>query len=106
MAWLLLFAAGLLEIGFALSLKESHGFGRPLPVAGVLVFGALSFLLLSLALRSLPVGSAYAIWTGIGAAGTAIFGMALLGESREALKLASILAIIAGVVGLRLSGAD
>ncbi len=106
MAWLYLFAAGLLEIAFAVSLKESQGFSRLWPSVAAMVAGGFSFLLLTLALRSLPVGSACAIWTGIGAAGTALVGVALLGEAGSLLKLTSIVAIIAGVIGLRLSGAE
>ena len=106
MAWLYLLTAGILEVGFAISLKESHGFSRLWPSLGVLAFGGASFLLLSLALRSLPIGSAYAVWTGIGAAGTALVGVILLGESGNALKALSIAAIVAGVVGLRLTGSE
>lgn len=106
MAWFLVFAAGCLEIAFAVSLKESHGFSRLVPSLGVLIAGAISFLLLSLALRTLPVGTAYAIWTGIGAAGTALVGVYVLGEEGSLLKIASVGAIVAGVVGLRLSGAE
>src|SRR5690606_7167544 len=101
-----LLAAGFMEIAFAISLKESHGFSRLLPSIGVLVAGGISFLLLSLALRTLPIGSAYAIWTGIGAAGTALVGVYLLGESGSLLKAASIAAIVAGVIGLRLTGTE
>ena len=104
MAWIHLLLAGLLEIGFAISLKESHGFSRLLPSLGVLVFGGASFVLLSLALRALPIGTAYAVWTGIGAAGTAIAGVLVLGESGNVFKVLAIVAIIGGVVGLRLTG--
>jgi quaternary ammonium compound-resistance protein SugE len=106
MAWVYLLSAGFLEIGFALCLKESHGFSRAWPSLGVLVFGGLSFLLLSLALRTLPISSAYAIWTGIGAAGTALVSVVLLGESGSLVKLLAIAAIIGGVVGLRLTGSE
>lgn len=106
MAWVYLLAAGCLEIGFAISLKESHGFSRLWPSLGVFVFGGLSFLFLSIALRTLPIGSAYAVWTGIGAAGTALVSVVLLGESGSAVKLISIAAIIGGVIGLRLTGAE
>jgi quaternary ammonium compound-resistance protein SugE len=104
--WVYLITAGFLEIGFALSLKESHGFTRLWPSIGVLIVGGLSFFLLTLALRSLPIGSAYAVWTGIGAAGTAVVGMLLFGESGNALKLLSITAIVTGVIGLRLTGGE
>ena len=104
MAWALVIVAGLFETGFALSLKASAGFTRLVPSVLFVVFAAASFLLLSTALRSLPVGSAYAVWTGIGAAGTAVAGMLFLGESTEVLKLVSIVMIVAGVVGLQLTG--
>ena len=104
MAWALVIIAGLFETGFALSLKASSGFTRVVPSILFVVFAAASFLLLSTALRSLPVGSAYAVWTGIGAAGTAVAGMIFLGESTEILKLVSIVLIVAGVVGLQLTG--
>ncbi len=103
MAWLLIVIAGLLETGFAVALKSSEGFSRLLPSVLFLVFAAGSFTLLSTGLRSLPVGPAYAVWTGIGAVGTAVYGMALLGESVQALKLVSIVLVVAGVVGLQLS---
>ena len=103
MAWALVIIAGLFETGFALSLKASDGFSRPVPSALFVVFAAGSFTLLSLALRTLPVGSAYAVWTGIGAVGTAVAGMLFFGESTEVLKLISIVLIVAGVVGLQLT---
>ena len=104
MAWALVIIAGLFETGFALSLKASSGFTRVVPSILFVVFAAASFLLLSTALRTLPVGSAYAVWTGIGAAGTAVAGMIFLGESTEILKLVSVVLIVAGVVGLQLTG--
>ena len=103
MVWLLVVVAGLFETGFALALKASQGFSRPLPVAAFLVCATLSFGLLSTALRTRPVGPAYAVWTGIGAVGTAVVGMVALGESTSALKLGSIALVVAGVVGLQLS---
>ena len=103
MAWIYLFVAGLFEIGFALGLKFSEGFTRPLPTVGMFAAGALSFYLLSVAMRSLPVGTAYAVWTGIGAAGTAVLGILLLEESGDVLRVLSIALILVGVVGLRLS---
>lgn len=103
MAWLLVMLAGLLETGFAVALKASEGFSRLVPSVLFVVFAAGSFTLLSIALRTLPVGPAYAVWTGIGAAGTAIVGMVFLGESVGVLKLVSIVLVIAGVVGLQLS---
>ncbi len=106
MAWLLVVIAGLLETGFAIALKASEGFTRWLPSVLFIAFAGGSFTLLSLALRTLPVGPAYAMWTGIGAAGTAIVGMIFLGESTQVLKLVSIVLIIAGVVGLQLTSSS
>lgn len=103
MAWLLVVIAGVLETGFAVALKSSEGFTRTVPSILFVVFAAGSFFLLSTGLRSLPVGAAYAVWTGIGAVGTAVYGMVFLDESTEALKLVSIALVIAGVVGLQLS---
>ena len=103
MTWILLFVAGLFEIGFALGLKYSEGFSRLLPTLGMLGAGGLSFYLLSTAMKTLPAGTAYAVWTGIGAAGTAVVGILLLGESSSPLRLASLAFIVAGVIGLRLA---
>ena len=103
MAWLFVVIAGVLETGFAVALKYSDGFSRWVPTALFLLFAAGSFTLLSTGLRSLPVGPAYAVWTGIGAAGTAVFGMIFLGESTAVLKLVSLGLVIAGVVGLQLT---
>jgi quaternary ammonium compound-resistance protein SugE len=103
MAWVLVFVAGLLEMAWALLLKQSAGFTRPIPTIGFFISLMLSMFLLAQALRTLPVGNAYAVWTGIGAAGTAIVGMLLLGESRDVLKLISLVLLIAGIVGLRLT---
>jgi quaternary ammonium compound-resistance protein SugE len=102
MAWVLLGLAGLLEIAFALSLKASEGFTRLGASALTIAAGVSSVVLLSLALRTLPVGSGYAVWTGIGAAGTAILGIALMGDSAAPARLACIALILAGVIGLRL----
>jgi len=104
MAWVYLIIAGLMETVFAVALKQSDGFSRLWPSVTFAVASAISFTLLSLALRTLPVGTAYAVWTGIGAAGTAIVGIVFLGESRDILRLVSITLIVAGVVGLRLAG--
>lgn len=103
MAWLLLIVAGILECGFAICLKLSDGFSKPVPTVGFVLFAAGSLLLLNLALRSLPVGTAYAVWTGIGAAGTALLGILFLGGTAGALRLAAIGLIVAGVVGLQLA---
>jgi quaternary ammonium compound-resistance protein SugE len=102
MAWVLLGIAGLLEIAFALSMKLSEGFTRLVPGLLTVATGLSSVILLSLALRTLPVGSGYAVWTGIGAAGTAILGMAFLGDSAAPSRLFCILLILAGVIGLKL----
>jgi quaternary ammonium compound-resistance protein SugE len=106
MAWIMLVIAGFFEIGFALSLKASNGFTRPLPTLLFAITGATSFFLLTQALRTLPVGVAYAVWTGIGAAGTAIIGMLVLGESRDLPKLIALAALIGGIIGLRLTGGE
>lgn len=103
MAWVLIVVAGLLETGFAVALKASEGFSKLVPSVLFIVFAGASFTLLSTGLRSLPVGPAYAVWTGIGAVGTAVWGMAFLGESTAVLKLVSIALVVAGVVGLQLS---
>jgi quaternary ammonium compound-resistance protein SugE len=102
MAWVLLGIAGLLEIAFAFSMKASEGFTRLVPGLLTVATGVSSVFLLSLALRTLPVGSGYAVWTGIGAAGTAILGMALLGDSAAPMRLLCIALILAGVIGLKL----
>ncbi|HEX3262194.1 MAG TPA: multidrug efflux SMR transporter [Solirubrobacterales bacterium] len=101
MAWLLLIAAGLFETGFAVMLKLSHGFTRILPTVLFCVFALASFGLLNLALRDLPVGTAYAVWTGIGAAGTATVGILALGEPADALRIAAISLIVIGAIGLQ-----
>lgn len=105
LAWVLLVVAGVLEIVWALGLKYSDGFTKPVPSVVVVVGAAASFWLLSLAMRVLPAGTAYAVWVGIGAAGTAVLGMVLLGEPATAGRLACIVLIVAGVLGLKwLSG--
>jgi quaternary ammonium compound-resistance protein SugE len=101
-AWLLLVVAGLLEIGWAVGMKSTHGFTRWGPSTAVLVTALLSFYLLALAMKTLPVGTAYAVWVGIGAVGAAALGIALLGETASLPRLASIALIVAGVIGLRL----
>lgn len=103
MAWVILFIAGLLEMAWALLLKQSEGFTRPGPTIGFVITLVLSMSLLAYALKTLPVGTAYAVWTGIGAAGTAIVGMLWLGEPRDALKLVSLVLLIAGIIGLRIT---
>jgi quaternary ammonium compound-resistance protein SugE len=103
MSWFYLIVAGFLEIGWAVGLKYTHGFTRPWPTAAVAVSMIASLYFLSLALKDLPLGTAYAFWTGIGAVGTVIVGMAILGEPRDSLRLASVGLIVAGLVGLKLS---
>ena len=104
MAWFLLVLAGIFETGFAVFLKQSHGITRLAPTVGFAVCALISFALLTVALRSLEVGPAYAVWTGLGAAGTAAIGMLLLGDKVSVVRLASIAFILVGVIGLRLSG--
>jgi quaternary ammonium compound-resistance protein SugE len=103
MAWIILVIAGLLEMVWAVLLKQSAGFTRPAPTIGFFVALAFSMVLLAQALKTLPVGTAYAVWTGIGAAGTAIVGMIWLGESKDVIKLISLVMIIAGIAGLRIA---
>ena len=102
MAWIFLTIAGLFEIGWAVGLKYTDGFSRPLPSALTVLAMLGSFWLLSLALRSIPLGTAYAVWTGIGAVGTAALGILLFAEPASALRLACIGLIVAGIVGLKL----
>lgn len=101
MAWIILFLAGLFEIGWAIGLKYAEGFTRPVPSVLTAVSMVASVVLLGLALRTLPLGTAYAVWTGIGTVGTAILGMLLFGEPAGALRLACIALITAGIVGLK-----
>jgi len=101
MAWLALIVAGLLEVGWAIGLKYTVGFSRLWPSVGTVLAMILSFGLLSYALKTIPVGTGYAVWTGIGTAGTAVLGMMFLGESRELLRMVCIGLILAGVLGLK-----
>jgi len=105
MGWVYLLAAGLLEIGWAIGLKYTAGFTRLVPTILTVASIVASLALLGLALSSLPVGTAYAVWTGIGIAGTAILGIVLFGESATAAKAVSISLILAGIVGLKLTSA-
>lgn len=100
--WLYLFIAGLLEIGWAIGLKYTHGFTRLWPSVGTGVCMVASFIFLSLALKTIPVGTGYAVWTGIGAVGTAVLGMILFHESRDVARVLCLVLIIAGIVGLKL----
>ncbi|RIK99007.1 MAG: quaternary ammonium compound-resistance protein SugE [Proteobacteria bacterium] len=102
MAWAILFVAGLMEIGWAIGLKYTEGFTRFLPSALTLVAMIVSVVLLGLTLKTLPVGTAYAVWTGIGAVGTAILGIVLFGDPATLARLFSIGLIVAGIVGLKL----
>lgn len=103
-AWIALFIAGLFEIAWAVALKYSEGFTRLWPTVIFGVTACLSFLFLAYALRTLPVGTSYAVWTGIGAVGIAVFGIIWLGEPAHAVRLGCILLIIIGIAGLKLTG--
>jgi quaternary ammonium compound-resistance protein SugE len=102
MSWILLLAAGLLEIGWAIGLKYTDGFTRFVPTLATVAAMVVSLALLGLAVRSLPVGTAYAVWTGIGTVGTVLLGIFLLGEPAEPLRLAFIALIVTGVIGLKI----
>jgi quaternary ammonium compound-resistance protein SugE len=104
MAWFIIITAGMFETGFAVLLKLSHGLTKLWPTVGFAICALISFALLTIALRELEVGAAYAVWTGIGAAGAAAIGMIALGDQVSTLKLVSIALILAGVIGLNLSG--
>jgi quaternary ammonium compound-resistance protein SugE len=106
MAWALLCIAGILEIAFAFGMKSSEGFTRLLPSLFTIATGLASVALLSFSMRTLPMGTGYAVWTGIGAAGTAIVGMAVLGDSAAPMRILCILLILAGVIGLKLVSAN
>ncbi len=102
MAWVLLVVAGVLEVGWAIGLKYTEGFTRLWPTLGTVAAMVLSMGMLGIAINSLPVGTAYAVWTGIGTIGTALLGLALFGEPATAARLACIGMIAAGIVGLKL----
>ena len=103
MAWLILIVAGILEIGWAVGLKYTEGFTRLWPSVATISSMIASMGLLGLAVRTLPLGTAYAVWTGIGTLGTAVLGVLLFREPATALRLASILLIVAGIVGVKVS---
>ena len=103
MAWLYLFSAGILEVVWAFSMKKSDGFTRPGPAAVTIVTMIASFALLSLAMRSLPLGTAYTIWTGIGAVGAFIVGVVVLGEALTPMRIAAAVLIVSGLVMMKLS---
>jgi quaternary ammonium compound-resistance protein SugE len=103
MAWVLLFIAGLFEIGWAIGLKYTDGFSRLWPSIGTAISMIVSVALLSWAMRSLPVGTAYAVWTGIGAVGTVLLGIVLFGEAMTLPRLVCVALIVAGILGLKLA---
>jgi quaternary ammonium compound-resistance protein SugE len=103
MNWILLVVAGLCEVAWAIGLKYTEGFTRPLPTVGTISAMLLSIWLLGIAMKSLPVGTAYAVWVGIGAVGTAILGIILLNESANPARLVSLGVIVVGIVGLKLA---
>jgi quaternary ammonium compound-resistance protein SugE len=102
MAWLILFVAGLTEVGWAVGLKYTQGFSRPMPTALTVIAMVLSLWLLGLAVRTLPLGTAYAIWTGIGTVGTVIVGILLFNEPASAPRVLCVALIVTGIVGLKL----
>ena len=103
MAWVILVLAGLFEIGWAIGLKYTDGFTRLWPSIGTVLAMVISVTMLGVAMKSLPVGTAYAVWVGVGAVGTAILGMVLFGEAANAGRIASLVLIIVGIVGLKLA---
>ncbi|BCK10370.1 multidrug efflux SMR transporter [Vibrio cholerae] len=103
MAWLILFLAGICEIAWAIGLKYSEGFSKPLASVATLSALVISFVLLGIALRTLPLGVAYGIWVGIGAVGTAVMGILLFGEAVSLFKLMSLALIVIGIAGLKLA---
>ncbi|MCA4039061.1 quaternary ammonium compound efflux SMR transporter SugE [Pseudomonas aeruginosa] len=103
MSWIILFFAGLFEVGWAVGLKYTEGFSKPLPTVLTALAMLVSLGLLGLAMKLLPLGTAYAVWTGVGAVGTVIAGIVLFGESMALLRLASVALIVCGLVGLKLS---
>ena len=102
MAWVYLFVAGLFECAWAIGLKYTEGFSKPLPTVLTVIAMGISFWLLSIAMKTIPVGTAYAVWTGIGAVGVAIMGMFLFNESKDILRILCLLLIVNGIVGLKL----
>ncbi|TCP15737.1 quaternary ammonium compound-resistance protein SugE [Crenobacter luteus] len=105
MAWFYLVIAGALEVAWAIGLKQSEGFSKPVPTAFTLATMAASFYLLALAMRSLPAGTAYAVWTGIGAVGTVLLGIVWLGEPVNPGRVLSLSLLVAGLIGLKISSA-
>ncbi|MBB4290237.1 quaternary ammonium compound-resistance protein SugE [Rhizobium leguminosarum] len=103
MAWFLLFLAGLFECGWAIGLKYTEGFTRPLPTTLTVISMVVSIVLLGLAVKHLPIGTAYAVWTGIGTVGTVLLGIWLLGDEASVSRLACIMLIVGGIAGLKLT---
>jgi quaternary ammonium compound-resistance protein SugE len=103
MAWVILVAAGLFEVGWAIGLKYTEGFTRPWPTTWTVLAMVMSLWLLGIAMKSLPVGTAYSVWVGVGAVGTVILGIVLLGEPLNAARVISVVLIVAGIAGLKLS---
>lgn len=103
MNWLILFVAGLFEVAWAIGLKYTDGFTRLWPSVGTVLAMVASVVLLGIAMKTLPVGTAYAVWVGIGAVGTAILGIVLLGDAANAGRIVSLALIVAGVVGLKIA---
>ena len=103
MSWIILFVAGLFEVCWAVGLKYTDGFSRPLPTALTVGAMLISLVLLGLSMKELPLGTAYAIWTGVGAVGTVIAGVVLFGEAVTLIRLASVALIVCGLIGLKLS---
>lgn len=106
MAWVILFIAGLFEIGWAIGLKYAEGFTRLWPSVGTILAMAISFWLLGVAMKTLPVGTAYSVWVGVGAVGTVILGIVLFGDPLNLGRVLSVALIIAGIVGLKLSAVN
>ena len=103
MAWVYIFIAGILECAWAVGLKYTDGFTKPVPSILTLIGVVLSFWFMALAMKELPLGTAYAVWTGIGAVGVAILGMILFGESRDILRIFCLVLIFSGIIGLKLT---
>ena len=103
MAWIILILAGLFEVGWAVGLKYTDGFTRPWPTLATVIAMAISVWLLGIAMKSLPLGTAYAVWVGVGTIGTVILGIILLNEPVNALRLISVGLILAGIIGLKLA---
>ncbi len=106
MSWVILIVAGLFEVGWAIGLKYTHGFTRFWPTVGTVISMVISLGLLGIAMKSLPVGTAYGVWVGVGSVGTVILGIVLLGEPANAGRLISMALIVAGIVGLKLASPE